>query len=517
MPTYLIFFESEIISSSDNWFNFFQRKSVVANKIYCSFLKKERNGLGRHIQKSIARDFSDCELIEFGKLILSLERQFTIFFIIFKTKEKLFDNINGNFYSHHKLEELKKITLGIRNSLSQSIDILVVKRFLSNIFLPDKLKDIFRRTIERSIEKKLSRTEPTFKVYYQNYMRFPILIEFQTNLTLNFEEEFNKTLNEYFTFLSPLINDTGSLFAYELSFYGLKSYSLEKFDRSKVANLISNSFLEYIFSLYVRIIDNLTIYRKRIEIVSKKLKSLPGKVLIELNEQLNELQRALFEEYPLIFIGVLDRYIVYEEDEENPDLTDQIFGVKSSHVTMFRRNLKLLNEKTSNIQSEIKTLLLYKHDRITSFAKEELNIKINSIKNEQDFRMEILIPILKDLVYDNIQDIHGQHEYGVDILFSNQNKFNLMEWNGIVAKIGNINKKEGVKLSQKLKDIFDQIYEAFNMEHLEKNYGDVKITRVFIATNGVINYHAKKALQNKDPVIEGSIFFIDKNTLLNLF
>jgi len=517
MPKYVIFFESEIISSSDIWFNPFQRKSVIANKIHCSFLEKGKNGLDRDLQKSLSKEFPDCEVIEFGKIVLTIERKFTIFFVVFRTKKELLDDINGNFYSPQKLEELKKTAQGIMNSFSKSINILVVKRFLSNIFLPDKLKEMFRRTIVRSTEKEMDRNEGAFKSYYQNHMRFPILIEFQTNLNINFDEEFNKSLKEYYTNLSSSINDTGSLFAREFNFYELKSYSLEKLEMREVANIISNSFLEYIFSLYVRIIDNLAIYRKRIEFLSKNLKALPGKVLIELNEQVDELQRNLFEEYPLIFIGVLDRYILYEEDEENPDLTNQIFRGRSSHISLFRRQLQLLNDKIKNLQSEIKTLLLYRHDKITSFTKEQLVRKLNSIKYEKDFRNIILIPILKDLGYDNIQDTHGQHEYGVDILFSNQNRFNLIEWNAIIAKIGDINLEVGTELSQNLKKIFTQIYQAKNMNHLEKNYGNVKVNRVFIATNGKINYHAKNVLTQKDPLIEGNIFFIDYDIILNLF
>ncbi|MFX1327909.1 MAG: hypothetical protein ACFE91_07170 [Promethearchaeota archaeon] len=517
MSKYIIFFESEIISSSDIYFNPFQRKSVIANKVYCSFLKKGRDGLDVDLQKSLAREFPDCKVIEFGKIVLTIERQFTIFYIIFSTKKDLMDDINGNFYSPQKLEELKKITQRIVNNLSKSLNILVVKRLLSNIFLPDKLKDKFRRTIEKSKEKELHRNNGEFKSYYQNYMRFPVLTEFQTNLILNFDEEFNKTLKKYYLILSSSIKDMGTLFAYEFNFYELKSYSLEKFERREVANIISSSFLEYLFSLYVRIIDNLTIYRKRIELFSRNLKTFPGKVLIELKEQVDELQRNLFEEYPLIYISVLDRLILYEEDEENPDLTDQIFGARTSHISLFRRQLQLLDDKIKNFQSEIKTLLLYKHDKITSFTKEQLVKKLNSIKNEKDFRNTILIPILKDLGYNNIQDTHGQHEYGVDILFSNQNRFNLMEWNAVVAKIGDINLEIGTELSQNLKKVFTQIYQAKSMNHLEKNYGNVKINRVFIVTNGKINYHAKNVLSQKDPLIEGNIFFIDYDVLLNLF
>ena len=517
MPTYLMFFESDIIGSFDIWFNDFQRESIAKNKIYCSFLDEKNSELCENVLKLLTKFFPDCELIEFGKMTLLMEREFTVIFTIFNTKEILFDIINGKTYPHSNYEVLKKKALEIRKSLSQSIDITVVRRFVANVFLPDKLKNIFQRTMRKVAENEQKRKEHSPRIYYQNYKRFPFLVEFQTNLFLNFKDELEKTIKEFYTILSPFIDETGSLFTFEFSFCDLRLYSLEKFDKSEVADNISISFLDYIFSLYARIIDNITIYRKRIEFLSRKLKNFPGKVLTELNEQLIELQSIVFEENPLLYISVLDRFILYEDDEDNPDLTDQIFGFSSSHVSMFRRNIVLLNEKITNTQSEIKTLLLYKRDRITSFTKEELVKKLNSIKYEQDFRKEILIPILKDLGYDNIQDIHGQHEYGVDILFSNQNKFNLMEWNGIAAKVGDINLEAGTELSQNLKKIFTQIYQAKSMNHLETNYGNVKINRVFIATNGKINFHAKNILSKKDPLIEGNIFFIDYNVILNLF
>lgn len=517
MPTYLLFFESDIITSFDILFNYFHRESIVKNKVFCSFLEKQNPELGENILKSLKIFFPDCDVIEFGKIILRLEREFTVIFTIFNTQEILFNTINGNPYSFSNFESLKQKILELRDSLSKTMNITVVKKFVSNVFLPERLKDMFRRTVEMVVKNENSKKNHSSKKYYQNYRRFPFLVEFQTNLFLNYKEKLEKTIKEFYSPLSPFFDKIGSLFVSDLSFCELKLYSLDKFNMGEVANTISISFLEHIFSLYIILIDNVTTYRNRIEHISIKLGNIQGKVLVELNEQLNELKRSSFEADPLLYINVLDRYILYEEDEINPDLTAQIFCNKTSHVTMFRRKLRLLIEKINIVQSEIKTLLLYKHDRITSYTKEELVKKLRSIKYEQDFRKEILIPILKDLGYDNIQEIHGQHEYGVDILFSNMNKFGIMEWNGIVAKIGNINFDVGTEISQNLKKISTQIYQAKSMNHLEKNYGNVKINRVFIATNGKLNFHAKDVLSQKDPLIEGNIFFIDYDVILNLF
>ena len=150
------------------------------------------------------------------------------------------------------------------------------------------------------------------------------------------------------------------------------------------------------------------------------------------------------------------------------------------------------------------------------FTRSELEEKLINIKTENEFRKKILIPILEDLGYNNIQESHGAHEFGIDILFSNINKFGIIEWNGIVAKIGNINLEEGTTLNQNLRTIFNQMYQAKSIQHSDINYGNVKITRVFVVTNGIINFFAKEALSKKDPLIEGNIFFIDRNILLKI-
>lgn len=283
---------------------------------------------------------------------------------------------------------------------------------------------------------------------------------------------------------------------------------------SEVANNISISFLDYIFSLYTRIIDSMTIYRKRIENLSKKLKILPGKVLIELEEQLIELKRSVFEEYPLLYINVLDKYILYEEDIENPDLTSQLFWNKDSNILMFRRNLQLLNEKITNFQAEIKTLLLYKRDRITSYTKNELKEKLNEIKNEQEFQ-ELLAEILENLGFEDIKvncGTRGHDEHGKDIVFSHVNKFGSREWNAVVVKIGKIPAAEGMELYGYVKKIIDQGMDALETEYEDDKGSKFPITRVFIAVNDIITDPARKSIRKK---MEGKVFFIDKDTLLN--
>ena len=87
-------------------------------------------------------------------------------------------------------------------------------------------------------------------------MPYPILIEFQTNFFLDFKDELEKTIKEFYAVLSPFIEETGSLFTFEFSFCDIKLYTSEKFNKGEVAESISSSILDYIFSVYNRIINN---------------------------------------------------------------------------------------------------------------------------------------------------------------------------------------------------------------------------------------------------------------------
>ncbi|TKJ20462.1 MAG: hypothetical protein CEE43_12350 [Promethearchaeota archaeon Loki_b32] len=55
------------------------------------------------------------------------------------------------------------------------------------------------------------------------------------------------------------------------------------------------------------------------------------------------------------------------------------------------------------------------------------------------------------------------------------------------------------------------------MNHLVKNYGNEKLIRFFVATNGKINFHVRNILSQKNLLIEGNMFFIDYDTILSLF
>ena len=153
-----------------------------------------------------------------------------------------------------------------------------------------------------------------------------------------------------------------------------------------------------------------------------------------------------------------------------------------------------------------------------SFTKSVLEIKLNNLKSEKEFRENILIPILRDLGYENIKDTHGNQEFGKDIVFKAKNRFGFDEWNAMVVKTGNIH----VDISKKenfLIKIIRQIEIAKGTKYPDLNYGKKVITNVFVVTSGKFTGNTYKGFNDflSGRNLKGSVFFIDKDYLLGLY
>jgi len=309
------------------------------------------------------------------------------------------------------------------------------------------------------------------------------------------------------------------------------SYKFDSFFIVESSNWLKENFihvfLEYLAReiniLYSNLRNPIERTRIRISELDEIIQKYHQRELEALRSYFRDIQRVFFSSYPPIYFSIhwmaeLSKNIKEFDKNKKSILTKFPYSRDLiDNFQLIETELALLKNELYRSLDMIKSLILQKRECIKTFTKPELTKKLNTLHYEKDFRNEILIPILEDLGYENIQEYHGQHEYGIDILFSNQNKFGIREWNGIVAKVGDINLQRGTEINRNMKKILTQIYQAKNMDHLEKNYGNVKITRVFIATNGKINHQAKEAFSKEEPLIEGNIFFIDKNLLLSLF
>ncbi len=152
-----------------------------------------------------------------------------------------------------------------------------------------------------------------------------------------------------------------------------------------------------------------------------------------------------------------------------------------------------------------------------AFNRVSLLNKLDSELSEDNFRKEVIIPILIDLNCNDINEIHGRDEFGIDILFSTEDLFMIKEWNAIIAKVGPINQNDGLVIKEKIRILKEQIHMAKVIPHTDINIGEIDISRVFIVTNSTINSNAMKILRSFDNNIQGTIFFIDRNRILSLY
>jgi len=344
----------------------------------------------------------------------------------------------------------------------------------------------------------------------ENYNFHSFISEYSRFTYFNILKMLYKNLQDYYEELFGDFNI--SIKPY--NFYG-KIIAQENLENSLLIEKLLVDYDSYMISLYTYTGEDIGDFLREVESFRYRMNPLEFKKLIQYERYFEDIYQNFFSNEVPNWYNASFENVVFNNYQDKGFYINQ--PMMMFRLPDFPKNYIKLRTRIQEVLSNAKNLLLSKSSLIKMFKKEELRDKLESIEFERDFREEILIPILKDLGFDNIQDTHGQHEYGVDILFSNINKFGLMEWNGIVAKIRNINLDEGTKISQNLKKIITQIYQAKSMYHLEKNYGDVKLTRVFVATNSKINYYARNILSQKDPLIEGNIFFIDNDTFLSLF
>ncbi|MBA7568380.1 hypothetical protein ES708_10101 [subsurface metagenome] len=208
------------------------------------------------------------------------------------------------------------------------------------------------------------------------------------------------------------------------------------------------------------------------------------------------------------------------------DLSERIKLGLNNIISEMRKQFQLYLIEIIDIPEEISATFrkdLYVDEKmltkgvIKSFSKSDLKTKLESKLNENEFREDILKPILTDLGYEDIRILHGRDELGKDIIFKEFNRFGLAEWSGAVVKVGDIH-GDTSKPANYIEIIVNQVKMCKKTPYQHLNEREIFITKVFVITSGNFIGNAKQSLRFliRDPLIEGSVFFIDRDYLLNL-
>lgn len=120
--------------------------------------------------------------------------------------------------------------------------------------------------------------------------------------------------------------------------------------------------------------------------------------------------------------------------------------------------------------------------------------------SEKTLRQNVIIPLLDDIEADNVTDMHGSEEEGIDVYFETNDIFGHKRRFGIQIKKGNIICQNSPS-PQSVITILNQIEAAFSKENIlvDSKQGkiSVHIDGYYIITSGRVNKPAKTRIYQK--------------------
>jgi len=139
----------------------------------------------------------------------------------------------------------------------------------------------------------------------------------------------------------------------------------------------------------------------------------------------------------------------------------------------------------------------------------------NNIQNEKGFSLQIILPILRNLGFQNIKYNHGKREYGKDVVFSRLTEFSELEHWAAQVKFGDISgeaNSEIDKIIAQLDDTFKMPYYCIYTRRKER------ISKLLFIISGKFTENAIVKICEKIEInaLRNNIVFIDGDKIQNL-
>lgn len=139
------------------------------------------------------------------------------------------------------------------------------------------------------------------------------------------------------------------------------------------------------------------------------------------------------------------------------------------------------------------------------------NIKKRVLKNEEEFALNVLLPLFRSMGYLDVQYNHGPKEFGKDITFSDIDKMGIRRNFGVQAKAGNLTGEA----SSELDHLIDQIDDALKMSFMDIYSKERRrITDLIIAISGKFTGNAPQKICEKIP--NENVHFLDVDKIREL-
>jgi len=181
--------------------------------------------------------------------------------------------------------------------------------------------------------------------------------------------------------------------------------------------------------------------------------------------------------------------------------------------------IKVRVDKSDSIKNSVNQSYekLKKLHKITASELKGFTWKSKYETNESYFSQDFLLPLLRKLGFDDVHYNHGRKEYGKDFVFAEINKFEFEVYYGVQVKKGDLRGS----VNSQIDEIIGQIEDAFSMPFYTLNSKEPKFISTFVvAISGKYSENAKekiiRKISNRYGKIRGSIFFLDKEKLIEL-
>lgn len=138
-----------------------------------------------------------------------------------------------------------------------------------------------------------------------------------------------------------------------------------------------------------------------------------------------------------------------------------------------------------------------------------------SISDEKDYSLQIVLPILRRLGFQNIKYNHGKREYGKDIVFSRVTEFGELEHWGAQIKFGNVSGEANSEIDK----IIGQLDDAFKMPFYNiYTRRKERISKIAVVISGKFTENAIEKICEKieSSAIKNNIIFIDGDKIETL-
>lgn len=154
--------------------------------------------------------------------------------------------------------------------------------------------------------------------------------------------------------------------------------------------------------------------------------------------------------------------------------------------------------------------------KIEEFVLRALNPfrwKVEYETNEQLFTVDILIPMLRKLNFQNVKYNHGTKEYGKDILLKEIDKFGNNRLLAVQVKAGNVSGK----VNSAIDELIGQLDDSFSMPFIDHNNNETYISSLYIIISGKFTSNAIDKIRRKmSSKFRGNVFFMDKENILDI-